>query len=329
MGRRSLTVAMLATAVAGAPLAGPAGAQGIDGRVGRFYEGGGWDVYRLGVSRPMGRVFGLGLDGNYLRRSDGSDGGFAGLSADLTALKGGGAGPYLVAGIGAGMGSPRSGNFSSIWGSWSAGAGYELYPTSFLGFGAEVRWRELSLDHRDGLEVTAGLSIRLGGTGRPRGARPPVDPADEPVTSPDATAPGPADPGSPRSLREAIVATARDAMGRPYRYGGTGTDGGGFDCSGLIQHAYREHGIALPRTSAEQAKEGRSVSKQVGRLVPGDLLTFSNRGGPVSHVGLYVGEGRFIHSASRGVQISVLSADDAYGRWWFKRWIGVRRIVGE
>jgi cell wall-associated NlpC family hydrolase len=85
----------------------------------------------------------------------------------------------------------------------------------------------------------------------------------------------------------------------------------------------------LPRTSAEQANEGTAVSKKLGTLVAGDLLTFSNRGGPVSHVGLYVGEGRFIHSASRGVQISILSAEDPYGRWWFKRWVGVRRIIGD
>jgi cell wall-associated NlpC family hydrolase len=130
-------------------------------------------------------------------------------------------------------------------------------------------------------------------------------------------------------LRDSVIATATDAMGRPYRWGGTGVDGGGFDCSGLIQHAYREHGIALPRTSAEQATEGRSVSRNLGALVPGDLLTFSNRGGPVSHVGLYLGEGRFIHSASRGVQISILSDQDPYGRWWFKRWVGVRRIIDD
>jgi cell wall-associated NlpC family hydrolase len=69
------------------------------------------------------------------------------------------------------------------------------------------------------------------------------------------------------------------------------------------------------------------VSKNPTRLLPGDLLTFSNRGGPVTHVGLYVGNGRFIHSATRGVQVSVLSVDDPYGRWWWKRWVGVRRIV--
>lgn len=307
-----------------------AAAQGIEGQVGRFYEGDGWDVYRLGLSRPLIGIFGLGLHGNYLRRSDGSDGGFAGLSAEVTALKGGNQGPYLVAGFGGGMGSPHSTEFSSVWGSWSAGVGYEVFPVSVLAFGAEARWRELSLDHRDGLEVAAGLSIRFGGGGRTRSAPPMPDPSasssvDLPVSSPIS---GDGASSRPLLLRDSVIASATSAMGRPYSWGGTGEGGGGFDCSGLIQHAYGEHGIALPRTSAEQAKKGRAVPKKVGSLAPGDLLTFSNRGGPVSHVGLYLGNGKFIHSASRGVQISVLSDDDPYGRWWFKRWVGVRRIVG-
>lgn len=310
--------------------AASAGAQGIEGQVGRFYDGSGWDLYRLGVSRPIVGLLGLGLHANYLRRADGGDGGFAGISADLTAFKGGNQGPYLVAGIGGGMGSPQSGDFSSAWGSWSAGAGYELFPTSFLAFGAEARWRELSLDRRNGMEVAAGLAIRFGGTRRPR----PVDPASQP-TAPvgeiPLASPEPAAGDATRSvaLRDAVVATARGAMGRPYSWGGTGDDGGGFDCSGLIQQAYGEHGIALPRTSGEQAREGRGVEKELGALAPGDLLTFSNRGGPVTHVGLYIGGGEFIHSASRGVQISMLSGEDPYGRWWYKRWVGVRRIIDD
>jgi cell wall-associated NlpC family hydrolase len=315
-------------------------AQGIEGQVGRFYDDGGWDLYRLGLNRRVTGALGLGLHAGYMRRAGGGDGAFAGVSTDLTAFKGGTQGPYLVAGVGGGMGSPQSGDLSSLWGSWSAGAGYELYPTSFLAFGAEARWRELSLDRRDGLEVAAGLSIRFGGHRRaPPGPSPvPATTSDAGIPSAAEIAPASAIPDtmpsssadgaeSPLPLREKVIATARRAMGRRYSWGGTGEDGGGFDCSGLIQHAYGEHGIALPRTSVEQAKEGRAVARKLRALAPGDLLTFSNRGGPVSHVGLYLGEGRFIHSASRGVQISVLSGDDPYGRWWFKRWVGVRRII--
>jgi cell wall-associated NlpC family hydrolase len=330
MKRGSVGYVMTVLGVASALGTSPVEGQGIDGQIGRFYEDGGWDVYRLGVSRPIAGMLGLGLHGDYLRRADGGDGGFAGISADLTAFKGGGQGPYLVAGVGAGMGSPQSGDFSSVWGSWSAGAGYELFPASFLAFGAEARWRELSLDHRDGLEVAAGLSIRFGGAGRPR-PQPPVPGPTHPVAEPPFSSPGSTEAveGKPVRLRDSVIATATDAMGRPYRWGGTGADGSGFDCSGLIQYAYQQHGIVLPRTSVEQAQQGNAVSKKLGSLVPGDLLTFSNRGGPVSHVGLYIGEGRFIHSASRGVQVSILSGEDPYGRWWFKRWVGVRRIIDD
>lgn len=327
--------AMALLSVAAALSVSPLAAQGIEGQIGRFYQDAGWDIYRLGVSRPLVGVLGLGLHGNYLRRSDGADGGFAGVSADLTAFKGGGAGPYLVAGVGGGMGSPRSGAFSSVWGSWSAGGGYELFPASFLAFGAEARWRELSLDRRSGLEVAAGLSIRFGSHGRPRPARPPAAPtqpttgASLPATPLPAPYPRDRGDGTPLALRESVIATATDAMGRPYSWGGTGAGGGGFDCSGLIQHAYGQHGITLPRTSAEQAKEGRAVRKELGSLAPGDLLTFSNRGGRVTHVGLYIGDGRFIHSASRGVQVSTLSGDDPYGRWWYTRWVGARRILAD
>jgi cell wall-associated NlpC family hydrolase len=131
----------------------------------------------------------------------------------------------------------------------------------------------------------------------------------------------------PETLADSIIATATQVMGRPYAYGGTGADGEGFDCSGLIQYAYRKHGVALPRRSTDQAREGRKIDRELKRLAPADILTFSNRGGRVTHVGLYMGGGRFIHSATRGVQVSTLSAEDPYGRWWYKRWVGVRRIV--
>jgi cell wall-associated NlpC family hydrolase len=128
-------------------------------------------------------------------------------------------------------------------------------------------------------------------------------------------------------LADSIIATAIDEIGRKYQYGGTGEANDGFDCSGLIQYAYRQHGIVLPRTSREQAREGHPVSRRLERLARGDLLTFSDRGGPVTHVGMYIGDRLFIHSAGRGVQVSTLSVKDPYGRWWVKRWVGVRRIL--
>jgi hypothetical protein len=305
--------------------------QGFEGRVGRFYQDDGWTVYRLGVSRPLAGPIGTTFHGDYFRRVRGAEGALGGVGLDLTAFQGGGGGPYLVAGIGAGLGSAHSQSFSSTWSSWSAGLGYELMPASFLSVGAEGRWRHISLDRREGFEFAAGLSINLGG-GRKSptpGPAPSRAPRSNDADLPMVTTSLPATPrvGHAARLIDSVVATATDVMGRPYRYGGTGEGGGGFDCSGLIQYAYGQHGVTLPRTSAEQAREGKPVGKNPTRLLPGDLLTFSNRGGPVTHVGLYIGNGRFIHSATRGVQVSVLSVDDPYGRWWWKRWVGVRRIV--
>lgn len=312
-------------------------AQGIEGKIGRFYESDGWTLYRLGMSRPLVGPLGTTLHGDYMRRAGDAEGAFAGVGVDVTAFQGGGNGPYLVAGLGGGMGSPHSRSFSSLWTSWSAGAGYELVPASFLRFGVEGRWREISLDRRSGLELAAGLSLNLGGGPR----RPAPDPARMPTSrrvdrgSADGEPrPGTSTPSAmPRTatraprLADSVIATATEVMGRPYEYGGTGSDGGGFDCSGLIQYAYARHGITLPRRSTDQAREGAPVKASLTALAPGDLLTFSNRGGPVTHVGLYIGEGRFIHSASHGVQVSTLSGDDPYGRWWYVRWVGARRLV--
>ena len=311
-------LAASASATRSAPLA----AQGIEGKIGRFYDDDGWTVYRLGLRRPLVGPIGTTYHGDYFERVGDGEGAFAGLGLDVTAFQGGAPGPYVVAGVGAGMGSPHSRSFSSTWTSWSAGLGYELQPASFLRVGLESRWREMSLDSRDGMELAAGLSFSFGGGGKKSPKSRATDPS---LTTSLAATPRVATPAA--RLADAVIATATEAMGRPYEYGGTGEDGGGFDCSGLIQYAYGRHGVTLPRRSVDQAREGTAVPKSYEALRPGDVLTFSNRGGPVTHVGLYIGEGKFIHSATRGVQVSVLSGDDPYGRWWYVRWVGVRRIV--
>ena len=123
-----------------------------------------------------------------------------------------------------------------------------------------------------------------------------------------------------------VVQTALDVMGMPYRWGDQGEQG--FDCSGLIRYAFGKHGITLPRRSADQAREGAEVGRDLDALHAGDVLTFATSGNQITHVGLYLGNGRFIHSATSGVQISILSPDDPAGRWWFVRWVGARRIIG-
>jgi hypothetical protein len=315
----------------GAVLFGPvpdAGAQTVEARVGRFFDAGGWTTYRIGLRRPLIGILAVQFHGDLLKAVGGS-GGMAGVGTDLTAFRKGVEGPYLVAGLSGGLGSQTSNDLSDGWGSWSAGVGYDVFPASFLSLGVEGRWRELSLGRRNGFELGLGLTLHLGGGSPPAGPRPvsslvPLSAGGSESLPPPSY---PAGQAGPASLADSIVATAAAAMGRPYEFGGTGAGGGGFDCSGLIQYAYKQHGIVLARRSVDQAKEGRKVDRKLDRLRPADLLTFTNRGGPVTHVGLYIGGGRFIHSATRGVQISTLSAQDPYGRWWYRRWVGVRRIV--
>jgi peptidoglycan DL-endopeptidase CwlO len=345
---RHRALALVAFLIAG--VGTPARAQGFVGQIGRFYDDGGWTLYRVGLSRSLMGPLGLAYHGDYMTRAGDGDGAFAGAGLDLTAFRNGGQGPYAVLGIGGGLGSPHSKSFSSFWGTWSAGAGYDLLPASFLTFGGELRWRQISLDHRSGLELAAGLGLRFGGSRPPartpaetdragsepianRGAprQPPLSstPAAPPTSAsqPTETPVSNAGYGS-AALADSVVETATEMMGRRYEYGGTGEDGEGFDCSGLIQYAYAKHGVSLPRRSADQAVQGRAVAKDANALLPGDLLTFSNSGGPVTHVALYIGNGQFIHSASGGVQISLLSPDDPYGKWWYERWVGARRILG-
>jgi cell wall-associated NlpC family hydrolase len=114
-------------------------------------------------------------------------------------------------------------------------------------------------------------------------------------------------------------------MGTPYRWGGS--DAAGYDCWGLIQFAYAEHGILLPRVSRDQARIGVLVERDIEALLPGDILGFAASGSGITHVGLYVGEGLFIHSASTGVKLSSLNGTDPDSRWWRQRWAVARRIL--
>ena len=108
----------------------------------------------------------------------------------------------------------------------------------------------------------------------------------------------------------------------PYRYGGN-SRGNGFDCSGFVQHVYLNTlGVKLPRTSAEMSGEGKILGG--GELHPGDLVFFNTRQRAFSHVGIYLGDDRFVHSPSSGGSIRVENMRQDY---WRKRFDGARRIT--
>lgn len=250
-----------------------------------------------------------------------------------------GRGPYVFGGWGLGF-RHADGNPDGFW---TAGAGYTVRPVRVLSLGLEAAYRvedrrvsgfwQLDPNDRRGLQLQGRLAIGLGGRPDPI-PRPAPRPASGPRSSPgmsDRTAPDPEGSDGDGSgeadadLGFQVVSTALDAMGTPYRWGGG--DENGYDCSGLIHYAYGEHGILLPRRSRDQARTGEQVDRDVNALHPGDILGFSIGGGGVSHVGLYVGDGVFIHSTSSGVTLSSLTASDPDSRWWQQRWITARRIL--
>ena len=133
------------------------------------------------------------------------------------------------------------------------------------------------------------------------------------------THPGDADPSAP--TRHEIVRIAKTFVGTPYRAGGTSRKG--VDCSGLVFAVYGEFDIRLPRTSLDQSR----IGEQVGRsgLKPADLLFFrTSRRSSISHVGIYIGGGKFIHASTRERRVRMDALSDDYYK---RRFTVARRIV--
>lgn len=118
---------------------------------------------------------------------------------------------------------------------------------------------------------------------------------------------------SARGEGAAIAREAREQIGLPYRYGGSDPRRG-FDCSGLVSYVHAQEGIAVPRTAAAQYAAARKVDRDA--LMPGDLVFFwlEPRQRQVTHVGVYIGQGRFIHAPQSGRDVGEASLDDPYYR---------------
>jgi cell wall-associated NlpC family hydrolase len=122
--------------------------------------------------------------------------------------------------------------------------------------------------------------------------------------------------------RDSLVDLARSQVGLKYRLGAK-SPGKAFDCSGLVQWLLERFDLSIPRTSREQAKQGVPIAKDPSQLLPGDLLFFG-RGTRVTHVGIYVGDGKYVQAANRraGVVETPLPTGRAVTTWWR----GVRRV---
>ena len=172
---------------------------------------------------------------------------------------------------------------------------------------------------------------------RPGGttANGPANPSDfAPVASPGATIATSTDlprpfamfSASARSLGDSMVALARAQIGRRYRFGGS-TPEHGFDCSGLVRYVLAALHISVPRTAHEQAHSGLLVARDTSQLRPGDLVTFGSKH-RISHIGIYVGGGRFVQASSKAGRVI---ETPLYRRLvaGVKPWRGARRLVPE
>ena len=136
--------------------------------------------------------------------------------------------------------------------------------------------------------------------------------ASKPPTTADASAVADGQP--------AVVRRALGYLGTRYRYGASGARG--FDCSGFTSYIYRQHGISLPHNSAAQYRVGKPVSRS--ELRPGDLVFFRTRGRRISHVGIYIGNGKFVHASSARGRVRIDTLTSGY---YHQRYVGARRIT--
>ncbi len=141
---------------------------------------------------------------------------------------------------------------------------------------------------------------------------------DQSVKVAQVSAPTPSRSGT--TSRTAVLQYAAQYLKTPYKYGGTTPSG--FDCSGFTQYVYKHFGVTLPRTAASQASVGTRVDK--ASLAPGDLVFFKTGGSAINHVGIYAGNGRFIHSSSptSGGVIYTSLSESFYAR----SYAGARRL---
>ncbi len=155
-------------------------------------------------------------------------------------------------------------------------------------------------------------STRAGGSGRASGSG-----SDAGVGIPRSPA--------PTAAAARILQTADRYVGTTYVWGGN-TPASGFDCSGFTKYVFAQQGIQAPRTAREQAHTGQGVALDYSAFLPGDLLFFAEPKEAISHVAIYVGDGRIIHASSAMGQVGYLDLDGDRGAWYVQNMVAVRRL---
>jgi len=128
--------------------------------------------------------------------------------------------------------------------------------------------------------------------------------------------------GKTSATKQSIVNAAKKMLGVKYSYGGT-SPSRGFDCSGLVQYSHKTAGVSIPRTTSQQFKSAKRISRRY--LKAGDLVFFKTAVSRIaSHVGIYLGNNKFIHAPSSGKRVKISSMKEKY---WRKRFTGAGRVL--
>jgi cell wall-associated NlpC family hydrolase len=247
--------------------------------------------------------------------------------------------PYTFGGLGLESSAQPSG-FTDAIRTWSYGGGLQLALGRLLSVNGEARSRHLAapasaVDSQfvRGIEYRIGIGFHFGGgrqrssvysrrasTNPPRASRPSTPSR---VNWPVSTTSSSSASGAARR----VIPAAERYIGVPYRYGGT-SPVSGFDCSGFVQYVYAQQGVDLPRTSRQMAGAGVAVEPSTRALAVGDLMLFQ-QGGRISHVAIYAGNHRFIHSSSSGNGVRYDDLDSRRGKWFADHMVAARRVAGD
>ena len=256
--------------------------------------------------------------------------------------------PYGFAGIGM-ESSAQPVSFTDVIRTWSYGGGVQLALGSMLSVNGEARSRHLAAPATPadsqfvrGIEYRVGIGFHFGGRSSrssvfsrrtsdtrrtPASRRTSDTPPRAPRSTPSTRTTWPVSTTSASGAARRVVPTAEQYIGTPYRYGGT-SPRTGFDCSGFVQYVYGIQAVSLPRTSRQMAGAGIAVDPSRRSLAVGDLMLFS-QGGRISHVAIYAGNGRFIHSSSSGNGVRYDDLGSRRGQWFANHMVAARRVTSD
>jgi len=234
--------------------------------------------------------------------------------------------PYGLAGLGA-HSVVSSPTFSDAVKTWSYGGGISVALGQSLAINGEMRTRAhlgssavSATDFVPGMEFRAGITLGLGGGSRSRSS------SSGGIFSGGSRSGGTAWPAGNTNAAGAakrVVPYGEKYLGVPYEWGGSTPSG--FDCSGFVQYVYRHEGVELPRTSRQMAGSGFEVSRSA--MAVGDLILFAETGEAISHVAMYAGNGRILHSTSSGNGVRYDDLNSQRGQWFATHIVRIRRVA--